>query len=166
MCMMCDMMAAGATEEEAKSAFFAKIARDVEQMGWSGVAVGGDEETRPFSYTVGLSGQDRPDIVVVGLPGVTGHTLVHELLNLDQPLVAGMEYLGVARGFPIKLVEPLPGVAEEMTQSQHYHEIYHPDKEWKALQLLWPDPDKRFPGHPLFDPTMEQTITIQQETLQ
>lgn len=140
--------------------FAAKVMHDVATMGWSGISVGGDETARPFSYSIGLSGRDLPDIVVVGLAGVTGHTLIHELLELDQPLELGREYHKVARDLPVRLVEPLPGVMEEMHQSRAFHEAVHPDKPWRALQLLWPDPSGKFPGEEGWDSKFQQTIEV------
>lgn len=163
-CMMCRMMEEGVSPEEALRMSSAKIIQDVALLGWSGIAVIESEETRSFAYTVGLSGKGTPDLVVVGLPPETAHALIHEILALDQPLEAGREYPGLGGEILVRIVEPLPGVAQEMTSSRSFHESFVSGSEWHPLQLLWPDIAGHFPGESGYDMSYGQTI--KKETLQ
>lgn len=114
----------------------------IEVGGWALQCVKRDKLYPPWSYTVGLSAQDEPELVVIGLPDVQAH----QLLN------------GFARRVLEEGIVPVPGdritrldgslleVVEVAEPAAHLHtavSLYGPYVS--AVQLVYPDDHGHWP---------------------
>ena len=131
-----------------------KIEGNVTRYGWHSTGVGDG-----FLYTTGLTGGDHPELVVAGLPPETAHGLVGAAFGVIRsgiPLAPGRDYEGIAAGFPVRF--------REVDQDACLHPLSVTTRFYgrrvPALQLLWPDPEGRFPGEPGCDPRMAASQDI------
>ncbi len=113
--------------------------------GWSVIGVGSGPGG--WTYTVGLSQHNHPEILCLGLP----HKLAGAVLNdlgkrvkagqrppIDEPIMDALE-----GGFPVKLVRvPRDGLGHYTRAA----EAHYPGCE--ILQMVWPDPNGKLPDDP------------------
>lgn len=122
----------------------------IDEYGFYVQAVFADEDSPPYSYTVGLSfGKDirHPEIVVLGMQPEMAHVI---LVSVAQRIMAGekferttfdSEVLNVPAAFRPVMRD---GVVEHLTQALNHAG----DVEVEAVQLIWPDRDGFFPWQP------------------
>lgn len=146
-CVMCRMKdETGASEEELVYLMQERIAMQVRDYGWSGMAIMPTPTSLPFTYTYGFSRAGKPDIVVVGLSDPRkAHAMIGSLWEMDQPLEAGREYDKVMVGYNVKLADPSPDVLSEVENSRLFHDALATGRPWSCLQMLWPDRHGVFP---------------------
>jgi hypothetical protein len=131
---------------------FAKIDADIEHIGFSMIGVGGSPTNPSFVYTIGLTQQGMPEIIMIGLP----YQYAGQAFN-DY-------YDSVRKGEPEK-----SGVVEELFNLPVYiGEIENLDlldgycgitKRWceskgltpRFTQWVWTDKAGKFPWDPAFD---------------
>lgn len=115
-----------------------------------GDETGDEDDFVPFSYTVGRSMKDRPELLITGpLPiGMQG-VILNDLAAYDDEhlLRPGTDLAPntILRGMPVRIVAADP-VAAEMNQALHLF-----GDDITALQMLWPDKHGRLPGDPGFE---------------
>jgi hypothetical protein len=121
---------------------------NITRCGWHSTGVGGG-----FLYTTGLAGRGHPELVIAGLPPDTAHGLVasaFDLIKSGTMLAPGKDYEGIAAGFPVRF--------KAVDQDSCLHPLSVTTRFYggrvPALQLLWPDPQGRFPGEPYCDRRM------------
>ncbi|MBB2945504.1 hypothetical protein FB565_005237 [Actinoplanes lutulentus] len=129
--------------------FFDEQSRLIDKYGWTVVHVEPTEEdppeTVPFGYTVGLTELGHPEIAIAGVTlDVTGSLLNevawqirHEGLRLGH----GRRLTGLIAGHDLLVVAGEP-TDEVFPGSAMYR--YGEDRV-RLCQLVWPDPDDRFP---------------------
>lgn len=137
--------------EDAALARWAQTLSIIESYGHQIISVFPNEDdpptTVPFSYTVGRILKGRPELVITGpiAPNVAGAILNDTCAaDDDEPLEPGQDRERLLVGYPLHVVEADP-VAAEMFQAIRFAELSGTDDSVRALQLVWPDPQKRFP---------------------
>ncbi|MBT9582270.1 DUF4262 domain-containing protein [bacterium] len=133
--------------------FDKKLLDDVAQHGWHCVQILEDREGPGYSFTVGLfKTHKHPELMVMGLPNEVAHQIL------------GMASEQIARGHVFKadtrddsllegnecLFRTVP--SEAYRKYLGYAVWFYKDspQSFPALQILWPDPDGKFPGEPGF----------------
>lgn len=126
---------------------------------WSVMAVGGDDHEPNFHYTVGLHCQGYPEVLVFGLPYETGmHVLnaVGDRFKEDIEISDGLLLEEIVVGYAVKLRDLGQLIAFHDESDLDYfryllrfarHHGSDPDT-LRAVQLLWPDKEGRFPEEP------------------
>lgn len=103
----------------------------------------------PFAYTTGLSKLDLPELIVFGLPGQAAHGLLNIIgrkLKGGEQLPLNTRLDDIADGFPAVL---LAAAREHTDRYMYATSSRYPG--YRALQLVWPDPQSRFPWEFGFD---------------
>lgn len=127
-----------------------KVAGDVAgELGWSAIGVMPDGDgSYPFTYTVGLTEtRDHAELIVWGLnPGLAHGVLgcAIELIDAGAALADGDRYEGVLAGYDVLVRD----VADPESRPLNLARGYNGGRPVKAVQILWPDSQGRFPGEP------------------
>lgn len=130
-----------------------KVADGVRRYSWHAVGTVTPGGT-PYMYTAGLTHSlGCPELLVAGLPPEAAHGILGaavDKIRESGPLEDGHLYEGIAAGFPVRVrkgagaFSPFGlGVANRFA-----------GRPVPWLQVVWPDPQRRFPGEPGCDPAM------------
>lgn len=134
-----------------------KIEVNITRYGWHSTGVFGGGEC--FTYTTGLAAGDHPELVIAGLPPETAHGLIGSAVKIIRSgtlLAPGKDYTGIAKGFPVRFrVVDQDACKHPLSVTTRFY-----GRRVAALQLLWPDPQGRFPGEPGCDPLMAAAQNI------
>lgn len=140
------------TLEDCQTRAQSKIIENIEKNGWSLVGVFGEEEGDfGHVYTVGLEHSfEHPEIAVVGVPFSTASGLLNGLAGL---IADGRRFRPGEK--PTDL--PVRGRIRFDSIARHHYEDYlnvgrwfYKGEEFRALQIVWPGPDGRYPDDPLY----------------
>lgn len=161
-----------------RAAYMAKMQLMVEEHGMAVQAVfpneGAEGEDRyPFAYTVGLARAGHPEFIVFGLPHEVAHEILNDIgfrvLRDEHTFRPGDTVHQLVRDFPVRLIA-VTDSWKLLTISNHLYG--NPDGCLPALELVFPDPDGRWPWEegstvaslPLLGPVAEQgrEITLEQ----
>jgi uncharacterized protein DUF4262 len=103
-------------------------------------------ETLTFAYTAGLTARGLPEMILVGLPLDGAADLLNDAAKIAVERGAvefDADVDGIIAGFPVRFTAattaPL-SVARSLYGSRV-----------RAVQMLWPDDQGRFPGDPAYD---------------
>lgn len=130
-----------------------KVMTDIVRDGWSCIAVfpTRDEPGLPFNYTVGLSLENWPELLIMGMDS----TMMHKLLwGIVQEMQKGVEFRPntysdkVLKDLRAAFVEIDDPATDEFPMSMTINMM----DSFHALQVVWPDANDRFPWHDDFDP--------------
>lgn len=110
-------------------------------------------EDPPFAYTVGLEFLfEHPELLVLGLPPDISGILLNGLADAIQMgkrlrpgEICSTDEMGL--GFEVKIGTVLDYHREDIMLTACW---FHGGAQFRALQLLWPDQNGRFPDHPKF----------------
>jgi hypothetical protein len=140
MCWKCDDPAL--TPEE----YLARMARLVQQHCWVVQGVRGERGRPPWSYTVGLTSHQRPELVATGLPASRAAAL------LDGVAAHLVHAAAPPPGEQVRLVSgPLVEFVEVDHPEVHLvmaHALYGPAV--RGLQVVWADDRDHWPWDPSF----------------
>ncbi|MEW2355395.1 DUF4262 domain-containing protein [Spirillospora sp. NPDC029432] len=125
-----------------------KIHSDVADQGWSWIWVFDPAAERPpYAYSIGFGPSfDHPEVVVAGLPEETSKGV---LSSVQAMLAEGITYGDgdtsgdVLEGFNVQF-RAIP--KDLMTSSLVQASVFYREREFAALQLVWPDRGGNFPG--------------------
>lgn len=129
------------------------ILNNIESAGWHINSVFGDP-LPIFAYTVGLEHSfEHPELIVMGLPPNLAATLLNQIGESvregrqfrDGVLLPGAE-IGLEGDFGLGGVGK--DAKEELMLSARW---FYRGSHFRALQVIWQDLEKRFPGDPAFD---------------
>jgi hypothetical protein len=124
----------------------------IAKYGWAVQGVFGSDNSPPFSYTVGLSAKGYPEIIMFGLPMEIAHRFLNDMgrrfTNSGVPAL-DTDLDDVAEGFPARLV-PAP----RSEADQYMYAVLHRFPDYTALQLVWPDKNRRWPWDSGFEPSL------------
>lgn len=122
----------------------------LDTVGWAVMHVlpaADTDTTTPFAYTVGLTAHGYPELLIVGLPPEIAHDLLNDLAarvyDKAEQFSHGQRISDLIAGHDAVLVEGeptddlLPGVAIAR----------YGREQVRLLQVIWPDPQGRFPWH-------------------
>lgn len=125
----------------------------IAKSGWMVQSVIGQP---PFGYTVGLSRRGLPELVMVGLPPKTAHTILNAIARrlvdgactiedgkLDHEVLQG--FPAIYRKVPPAAVQDHLRVLIALSPAEQPPEVF---------QVVWPDQMGNFPGDAAADPQM------------
>lgn len=133
---MCDICN-GMTIEEARE----RTLRNIAKFGWECRFVEGDLDDTAFGYTIGLTEEHHPELLLTGRTMAETHAmlslLVHRILHHRHTLVPGME-------IPLR---PRKVVLARMLKPENVlldaHALYK--GRLRGLQVVWADGEGCFP---------------------
>ena len=113
------------------------------------------ESSPPFAYTIGLLPQIGCELFVIGLPQQVAGGIVNDVaLRLKKGMVPdGMDILGIAKGFPMRLRKVSPSDARPHVSVMMQLE---PEGYLDVRQILFPDETGHFPGDPKYSHPVTQ----------
>jgi hypothetical protein len=128
----------------------------VGQHGWMIQAVGASDNEPAFCYTVGLSDYDHPEFIMFGLPFEVS---AHLLNDLGERVRGAVKFTDGA--IVEDLLKDYPVYLMEVTDPSQHLNVAHAYAEGpvKALQVVWPDSEQRFPWDPGY-PAEYQVIPL------
>jgi hypothetical protein len=147
-CIICD----GASEEEVFTGEFVRIAVH-------GFTMVGVEDTPPWTYTIGLVRSfDHPELVMTGMPFDVAPGLLTEVvehIRRGERFDASSPPLALADSYALGFGAVHSSEWDEGRFNQwlnYYDRLGDEPPIPKAVQVLWPDADGRFPPDPMFCP--------------
>jgi hypothetical protein len=125
------------------------MAWQVQEHGWSVVAVAAEHELPGWAYSVGIAHTSgAPEVCMFGLRGRDMHVwlnAVGQQVRAGQPLRMDEERLGVLDGFPVVVRPVHPSwCAELFALALDFYRGSPP----RMAQLIWPDRHGVFPWQP------------------
>jgi hypothetical protein len=126
------------------------IRQAIEEHGWfvAKIPPGESEAEPPFAYTIGLHKQfGHPELIIVGLPLDTMHAILNacgELVRSGEKLPVDVLVAEILEDYSVRFRT----VNERKSYDEHvgYAIWWNEGREFPLLQLVWPDPEGRFPG--------------------
>ena len=121
----------------------ARIEQVIKVQGWHIFGIVG--EKIPYMYTVGLAEKGKPELFLAGTLGEAQAAVINELAKM---VVAGKasEYETVEVGGQKFLLIPTSDVVPRDFTIQAGRRVE--DRPYSVLQVLFPDPEGKFPGDP------------------
>ncbi|MGV8882438.1 MAG: DUF4262 domain-containing protein [Rhodoglobus sp.] len=120
----------------------------VRRHGWLVQSVGGDGESPPFAYTVGLFGLGHPELIVFGLDYSSAAGLLNDLgekVRENEDILPGQILLFPGTDTRVR-ADVLPNPGQVLFAANRFYQ--RPDEaSVPAFQLTW-DVDGAFPGEP------------------
>jgi hypothetical protein len=131
--------------------YLARVAAIMRDRGWAVQTVHGGAQAPPSAYTVGLTNFDHhPELVIVGVDHETAAAILDELsrrVQAGERLTAGQRLEGLDEtDYPMILLAVTDPASHLVVARRLLGE------ELTALQVVWPDPDGRFPWDAAHDP--------------
>jgi len=131
-----------------------KVLDDIERTGWAAISVFPTEDdlgpgNEYFTYTVGMTKHDHPDMIVMGMVQQQAHGVLNAAYQAVQrgtrfyPDTYSTEVLRGLRVAVLEVLEPLGDYPLSMCN--------HLFGQVEALQIVWPDASDRFPWHEDFE---------------
>lgn len=145
----CCAMCAGGTVDDVMK----QVADGVRRYSWHAVGTVTRGGT-PYMYTAGLvHSLGHPEMLVAGLPPEAAHGVLGAAVDKVREsglLEDGRLYGGIAAGFPVRIRKGAGAFSPfRLAVANQFSGRTVP---W--LQVVWPDPQRRFPGDPGCDPAM------------
>lgn len=132
--------------------YLARIAGLMEEYGWAVQAVFGATPADAFSYTVGLTGKDLPELWLGTLAPAQAQAILNDAAAvlvergpLPAPFAGALE--GMTWGVEFRLRGPCDPEAAQVNVA----ETLQPMSEVVVCQLLWPDDVGRYPDEDGYD---------------
>jgi hypothetical protein len=134
---------------------YAEVVMDhIDRIGWSLAGVFDPEGSDPcFTYSIGLEHSfEHPELICVGLPNHQAALVMNrigELVRNGRFFKVGEVVSGDDIDFTLDFAIGSVSDAEKtkrMTGSKSLN-----GKDFRALQVLWPDTQGRLPGHPDYE---------------
>lgn len=122
----------------------ARVRGLIAEHGWAvqGVFPTTDAPGVPFAYTVGLTAQRLPELVIYGLAPAAAHPILNiaaTRMRDEGPLTPGEPVSRVIDGFDVAVREVSDPT--DLAMARRFYGAV------QALQLVWPDAHGRFPWH-------------------
>jgi hypothetical protein len=133
------------------------IEQSVRTHGWHFIAVEPDEDTPPFSYTIGFAHTfAHPEVMIFGLDGRLAHSIASDMasrLKEGHPFSAGHTYSGLLDGYDVAVrpVHPTQHLLHLGYAIAFYRRLQKRDL-LTAIQVFWPDKAGKFPFELECDP--------------
>lgn len=126
----------------------ARLREIIDTHGWAvqGVLPEADQPGVPFGYTVGLTAKDLPELVIYGLPPRTASAILNTAarrMTESGPFSPGDRISPPSDGPDVAVIDVVD--TDVLTMIEHF---YGPSR---ALQLVWPDEQGRFPWQNGYD---------------
>jgi hypothetical protein len=139
-----------------------EILADITDFGLHIVHRPGSPAAPAYSCTAGLYDSfGQPEVIVFGLPQDVAEELLQAIADGCEggaTYVAGTKHEGLLQGYPVRFLEvPAAARGDWFAAAQWAYE----GAEFPAVQLVWPDPQGRWP----WDPTARQGFRTSQRLL-
>lgn len=123
----------------------AHIADLIEQHGWASMHVGASEEFPNFTYTIGFSDLNHPEIILTGLAPAVAQGILsgiyHEIKEQGVTFKDGDTVEKLAN-LPIHFLQVSEANKRNTCFLTHDHYGYW---NFSVLQMIWPDAEGNFP---------------------
>jgi hypothetical protein len=126
---------------------FATQTRHIAETGWAltGVVPTDPTDGPPFTYTVGLTTHDQPELVIAGLDHIVAGTLLNtmadRIVNAGRRHSHGDTVTDLLLGYPAILIDgDNTDILHPGTAIARYGTV-------RLRQIVWPDPVGHFPWH-------------------
>lgn len=129
-----------------------KVASDIREYGWHVMKVfSPDDSGPPFAYTIGLEDTfDHPEVIIFGLNNDLD--FMHHVLNdigvrvkKGERFEHGAKKKNILPGYVCPFARlPKTAFADHLGQAI----VWHGSPKFRAVQCIWPDPQKRLPWDP------------------
>jgi hypothetical protein len=129
------------------TALRAKIWADIQKHGFFIMQVAGEPGSPPYAYTIGLA-PTFPELLIIGVShqetAIILHRVVNQLKNEGAFFESGHTYTGTG------ILDELPCYFAQVDRAKYEDSVggailWHHNREFPLLQLVWPDPSGRFP---------------------
>lgn len=125
-----------------------------------------DPEGLPYSYTIGLHDQGLPELVVIGLPGDVGLTLLNDVAAyLKEKRKSGGDSTGefTSPAWPVSfhIIDAATAAAEEFATGARRRST----GAAKYLQVIWPDKNGQFPWNANASDSYKQSQVVLHQTI-
>ncbi|WP_299800218.1 DUF4262 domain-containing protein [uncultured Maribacter sp.] len=138
-------------DKNQKDAYFNKVNTNISKYGYNTTYVMEEIGFTPFGYSTGIyENFNIPELIISGLPNGLTTTLVRNYADKykDGTLPLNKKIIGLIDIFPVYFVE----VANEVLTEYVLSSIKHYDKrDYKYLQLIFPDLKGNFPNEKNYD---------------
>jgi hypothetical protein len=109
-------------------------------------------DERSMAYTVGAAGGGTPEFIIFGLPPQTANITLNNAVRLAR---AGGAWEGdverIFENYKARLIPiSLTAFYDVAPVAKHYHHL-HEIRQVRAVQIIVPDSQNRFPGDPDYD---------------
>jgi hypothetical protein len=122
------------------------LRRLIAEHGWAVRHVVGPQPAQCFSYTVGLTAQLHPEIVMTGLPHAVAHAFLnnagHVVVREHGHFAPGERATGLADGAAFAVIE--------VTDTSGLTAVESLYGDVRAVQVVWTDSAGRLPWEPGF----------------
>jgi hypothetical protein len=132
------------------NSFLRRMNQRIDQQGWAVLTVlpAYDRPMAPFAYTIGLTAHQSPELIIAGVDPCVAEPLLNELARRvvkdAQRFTPGQRISDLLRGYDAILVE---GAATAALRPAAAFVHYGEDRV-RLQQVVWPDPQGRFPWEP------------------
>jgi hypothetical protein len=112
----------------------------------------------PFSYTVGLTNLQHPELIITGLPADDAQVILSNAAQLvldGRYLIAGDRLDGIIAGYPVVIAGPAATAGTEYKMRIALRVFAQ--VAW-ALQVVYPDADGRFPWDAGYSMTIQPLL--------
>jgi len=110
------------------------------EHGWAVVAVGEGDDSAAFAYTVGLHDKGLPELFISALPPSVAQPVLNDAArrHLETPLVPGEPVFDLIVGYEMVAIEMDDNGPLYVARALESIDV-------RALQLVYPDAQRRFP---------------------
>ncbi|MGI5214847.1 DUF4262 domain-containing protein [Plantactinospora sp. CA-290183] len=127
--------------------------QNIDRLGWAVIFAltyvfphpGDTAPTAPFAYTVGLTAHEFPELVITALDAPPSHVLLNDLAtrvwDRNERFTHGTRITDLIAGYDAIIVD---GEATSIIIPRAANARYGADQV-KLQQVVWPDPQGRFP---------------------
>ena len=125
------------------------IVDNIRDHGWHCTSIGGEDDTPPFSYTIGLLDTfGHPELVIFGF----NSTMAHSVLSIVARAAERGQAFDLGQSCD-KLLDNYSCVFVEVPRAHHAEHVlsacwYYQDRDFPLYQIVWPSLDGHFPWHP------------------
>jgi len=125
-----------------------KVIDDVKKYGWHCVHIAAEDESPPFSFTLGLyHTYNHPELIIFGLPGKIAHQIfciAADAAKEGKPINVGKPTEDFVEGYPTLFVR-VP--KREYREHVGFCRWYYNGNDFPLYQIVWPSRENRFPWH-------------------
>lgn len=130
-------------EQDFTREYMQQVTERIAEFGHTYQHVTGGGSDVPFTYTVGLTAQGFPELIVFGLPPQTSQAVlgpVVDRIKAGEEFSNGQLLTKVLAGFPVMMIEVTD--TEELRVA---HVAAGPDRAVRAWQVVFPDAQGQWP---------------------
>lgn len=124
----------------------------IDRVGWQAVGVFASETTPTFTYTVGLThSYDHPEIILFGIDIKNAQAILVDVVDMikrGKSIVEGRRYSKFVRKFDVIFREASPERIDGYLNAAIW---YYGGRDFRALQMFWPDQAGCFPWDPAYN---------------